>query len=220
MVLQLKALKPKHETQIMIDLALPDEMKKALDKANVKEKKISNQEFIKNMQQEYLGHNIPVNEANKDANKSIDKMVNDIKNEMNIKDVDPSAISNAQKAPKTIEQKDQPKVEKPKFTINARGEHSYNKGPTTASYYLEGRNDIYFPVPVYKCEGSGKVVLDIQVDQNGYVVNAVINKKESQITEDCLSETAVNSVLTARFEPKNSAPPKQSGRITYTFIRQ
>lgn len=220
LVLQLKAMKPKRETQIMIDFALPEEMKKELDKAQAEVKKQSNQEFLKNMQQEYLGHHIPVNEADKEANKSVDKMVNDIKKEMNIHDADAANNSISQKQATPPDKKDAEPTNKPKYTVNERGEHTYYKGPTTASYYLEGRNDVYFPVPVYKCEGSGKVVLDIQVDQNGYVVSAIINKKESQITEDCLTETATKSALTARFEPKNSAPARQSGRISYTFIKQ
>ena len=220
LVLQLKAFKPKHETQVLIDFTLPEEMKKELDKAQSQVKKQSTQEFLKNMQQEYLGHQIPVNEANKDANKSIDKMVNDIKKEMNIKDVSPANNTALQKQQTPIEKKDPAAIDKPKYTVNAKGEHTYYKGPTTGSYYLEGRNDIYFPLPVYKCEGSGNVVLDIQVDKNGYVVSAVINKKESHISEECLSETAINTALTVRFEPKNTAPDRQSGRISYTFIHQ
>lgn len=220
LIFQLNTNKPKQETQVVLDFALPEDVKKQVDKTIEEIKKQSTHEFLKDLQQEYLGRNIAVNTADNEADKSIDKMVHDIKNEMNIKDPTPTS-TNQSHAPT-----DQPKnmetaeVTKPGYTVNSKGEHVYYKGPTTASYYLEGRNDIYFPIPVYKCEGSGKVVLDILVDQSGFVISAIINKTESKITEDCLMDAAVNSALTSRFEPKSNAPGKQKGKISYIFIKQ
>jgi hypothetical protein len=76
------------------------------------------------------------------------------------------------------------------------------------------------PSPVYQCQGSGKVVLEILVNRNGYVLSAQINKSESQITEECLMEVATRTALTSRFNEKADAPEKQQGRITYIFIAQ
>ena len=35
--------------------------------------------------------------------------------------------------------------------------------PTVISHYLEGRKARYLPVPSYKCELGGRVVVDIEV---------------------------------------------------------
>jgi hypothetical protein len=147
-------------------------------------------------------------------------MVQDIKGELNIKD-NPASSANpqVQKLEEQTEKKETPqKEDKPLY--NEKGERTYYKGPTTISYYLEGRTDVYLPVPVYKCQGSGKVVLEIIVNPNGFVMSASINKAESQINEDCLVEAANRAALTSRFNAKGSAPDKQRGRITYIFIAQ
>lgn len=50
---------------------------------------------------------------------------------------------------------------------------SHYKGPTHITYeFLEpplNRNKTYLPVPVYKCEGEGTVIVDITVNQTGEV---------------------------------------------------
>ena len=45
-------------------------------------------------------------------------------------------------------------------------------GPTNIYYKLEYRYHLRLPVPVYKCQGSGVVVVNIVVDQQGRVVQA------------------------------------------------
>lgn len=94
------------------------------------------------------------------------------------------------------------------------------KGPTRIYYDLQGRNHTYLPIPIYKCEGSGKVVLIIEVDQKGYVESANIIEGESTTTDECLVETAVGTALVSRFEPNLSAPKSQKGTLTYIFVAQ
>jgi hypothetical protein len=94
------------------------------------------------------------------------------------------------------------------------------KGPTRIYYDLFGRNHLYLPVPIYKCEGSGKVVLTIEVDQNGVVQKAQIVERESTASDPCLIETAVNTALISRFNPDASAPKIQIGSLTYQFVAQ
>jgi hypothetical protein len=94
------------------------------------------------------------------------------------------------------------------------------KGPTRIYYDLFGRNHLYLPVPIYKCEGSGKVVLTIEVDQNGVVQKAQIVERESTASDPCLIETAVNTALLSRFNPDSSAPRIQIGSLTYQFVAQ
>jgi outer membrane biosynthesis protein TonB len=94
------------------------------------------------------------------------------------------------------------------------------KGPTRIYYDLIGRTHLYLPIPIYKCEGSGKVVLSIEVDQNGVVEKAQIAERESTATDPCLVETAINTALLSRFNPDVSSPRIQLGMLTYEFVAQ
>jgi hypothetical protein len=94
------------------------------------------------------------------------------------------------------------------------------KGPTRIYYDLIGRTHLYLPIPIYKCEGSGKVVLSIEVDQNGVVEKAQIAERESTVTDPCLVETAINTALLSRFNPDASSPRIQLGMLTYEFVAQ
>jgi len=94
------------------------------------------------------------------------------------------------------------------------------KGPTRIFYDLFGRNHLYLPIPIYKCEGSGKVVLSIEVDQNGIVQKAQIVDRESTASDPCLIETAINTALISRFNPDANSPRIQIGMLTYQFVAQ
>jgi hypothetical protein len=94
------------------------------------------------------------------------------------------------------------------------------KGPTRIYYDLIGRNHLYLPIPIYKCEGSGTVVLSIEVDQNGIVQKAQVVDRESTASDPCLIETAVNTALLSRFNPDVNSPRIQLGMLTYQFVAQ
>lgn len=94
------------------------------------------------------------------------------------------------------------------------------KGPTRIYYDLKGRNHIYLPIPIYMCEGSGKVTLAISVNQRGEVESAKVIESESTTTDQCLIETAVNTAMVSRFNPDINAPKSQSGTLTYHFVAQ
>jgi len=112
-------------------------------------------------------------------------------------------------------------VEKMKEKPGSSREMAANyKGPTRIYYDLFGRNHLYLPIPIYKCEGSGKVVLSIEVDQNGVVQKAQIANRESTASDPCLIETAINTALLSRFNPDASSPRIQIGMLTYLFVAQ
>lgn len=103
--------------------------------------------------------------------------------------------------------------------------HSQDKkinyqGPTRVYYNLPGRNHIILPIPVYKCEGEGKVTVSIDVDNVGTVVAARVVATESSTTDLCLLETALQSALDSSFNQNASAPKKQTGTITFHFVAQ
>jgi len=220
MVIRFGVMKKKEKQEVFIDFVDPTIMEKAIEQKKQEVKKLSEKQFIKDLQKEYSIKNVAVNEADQDGKPEVDKMVKDIKSELNIKDNKPADRINPQPKIEELKKKDAVTEKKPEYTENAKGERTFVKGATTTTYYLKGRMHVYIPIPVYQCQGSGKVVMDIVVNQNGYVINATVNKAESQITEECLIEAANRAAYTTRFNASNTAPEKEQGRITYLFIAQ
>ena len=93
-------------------------------------------------------------------------------------------------------------------------------GPTRIYYNLPGRTHTYLPLPIYKCEGAGKVVLAIDVNPKGDVTGASVMASESTTTDHCLLETAVNTALISRFNPDIKATKNEAGTLTYHFVAQ
>jgi hypothetical protein len=94
------------------------------------------------------------------------------------------------------------------------------KGPTRIYYDLAGRTHKYLPIPIYKCQGAGKVTLVIEVSQTGVVEKAAVVEKESTTADPCLFETAVRSALVSRFNSDINSPKIQTGTLTYHFVAQ
>ncbi|MBN1988793.1 MAG: energy transducer TonB [Bacteroidales bacterium] len=93
------------------------------------------------------------------------------------------------------------------------------KGPSVISYFLDGRRALELPVPSYLCEKGGQVVVDIEVNRNGRVTSAQVDKANS-VNDDCITSAAISAALTSRFTAKADAPSKQKGSITYLFVPQ
>lgn len=105
---------------------------------------------------------------------------------------------------------------------HSKKEESVNRGAnrnTTISYRLVNRQDMYLPNPVYTCYGSGKIVITIEVDDQGNVKNAVYNKSASTTANQCLIEAAIEYSLQAKFT-SDASKKKQLGSITYNFPGQ
>ena len=98
-------------------------------------------------------------------------------------------------------------------------ENSY-KGPTRISYFLEGRNRVFMPLPIYKCPGGGKVVILIVVDPYGDVVETKIDTQQSGTLDYCLAEAAEEAARRTKFNKDRTAPARQNGSITYIFQAQ
>lgn len=94
------------------------------------------------------------------------------------------------------------------------------QGPTRIYYDLSNRYHTYLPIPVYKCQGSGKVTLEIEVNQRGEVEKAVVITGQSTTGDECLIETAVNTALISHFNSDINAPKLQKGTLTYHFVAQ
>jgi TonB family protein len=86
---------------------------------------------------------------------------------------------------------------------------------TTISYSLLERNSYKLPPPIYTCIEGGKVVVNIEVNANGYVTDASFNGKSSGTSNGCLVENAIAYALKAKFSSASKA--LQKGTITYLF---
>lgn len=93
-------------------------------------------------------------------------------------------------------------------------------GPTRIYYELKGRVHAWLPLPIYKCEGAGKIVLAIEVNQKGAVTNAFVIESESTTSDICLVETAMKTALISKFNADSGAPKSQTGTLTYHFVAQ
>jgi len=113
--------------------------------------------------------------------------------------------------------KNTPSKEEPLDNYDYFGK-SFN-GNVTALADVPGRNPSNIHIPGYLCKGGGKVVLNVIVDQEGYVTSAIIGSG-STTTDQCLLDEAVNSALKSKFAAKSAAPKKSPGTIVYRFIPQ
>ena len=93
-------------------------------------------------------------------------------------------------------------------------------GESSVFYSLKNRTKLILPIPVFKCEESGRVRVQITVNRNGKVIKAKIIQKESDTNDENLHEAALDAAYRSRFNLDNTSPIKQIGSITFNFIRQ
>lgn len=73
------------------------------------------------------------------------------------------------------------------------------------------------PKPEYNVQASGKVVVQIWVDQYGSVQKAVAGAQGTTVIDEKLWNAARAAALKAQFNMKADAPAMQQGTITYIF---
>lgn len=78
------------------------------------------------------------------------------------------------------------------------------------------RHSRHLPVPAYRCEGGGEVVVVITVDRGGEVVSARVLSGG----DEPMRKAALRAARQSRVNIDESAPARQSGTITYLFIPQ
>lgn len=97
-----------------------------------------------------------------------------------------------------------------------KGQQSAAYDYSSISFSLKGRNAVKIPNPVYTCDKAGKIVVNITVNENGYVTDLSINKGSSNSNDECLIEQALEYAAGARFT-KLAGQNAQPGTITYYF---
>ena len=119
---------------------------------------------------------------------------------------------------KQAKKKLQELLKKNKTGKNIKKENQNTAGNTTVYYSLVNRKALYLPNPVYTCDASGKVVVNIRVTNDGSVSLATINKTASTTTNLCLWDSALEYAQNAEFSKSNRV--EQPGTITYIFPGQ
>ncbi|HEA29053.1 MAG TPA: hypothetical protein ENH91_03510 [Leeuwenhoekiella sp.] len=112
----------------------------------------------------------------------------------------------AKNAKKTEATENKPKAQPQSSSTNRR---------TTISYILNERNAIKIPNPVYTCDAVGKVVINIQVNDNGNVTRTTFNKSASTTSNGCLVDQAIDYASRALFNVTSGS--SQLGSITFEF---
>lgn len=87
---------------------------------------------------------------------------------------------------------------------------------STISFSLVGRAARSIPNPVYTCSATGKIVVNIRVNDRGEVSSTGINKASSTSSNQCLEEKALEYASKARFS-QLPGRNNQQGTITYHF---
>lgn len=83
---------------------------------------------------------------------------------------------------------------------------------------LKGRKVVgSLPLPAYGVQASGKVVVEIYVDNYGTVQKAVAGVEGTTVTDKTLWQAARKAALGAHFNMSGDAPALQKGTITYIF---
>ncbi|MBK9148337.1 MAG: hypothetical protein IPM12_11055 [Flavobacteriales bacterium] len=74
--------------------------------------------------------------------------------------------------------------------------------------------------PGYLCKEQGRVVVRVEVDRNGRVRKAELDKAGTNTTDECMLELALRSAKETPFSPSSSAPDPHRGIITFRFVQQ
>lgn len=114
-----------------------------------------------------------------------------------------------QKREETKQQLQQEEAKKKEFT------NHLEKRKTSISFSLINRNSYHLPPPIYTCIEGGKIVINIEVDAMGNVINANFNEKSSNTSNGCLVDNAITYALKAKFS--SASRTSQKGTITYLF---
>ncbi|MCC4211679.1 hypothetical protein [Leeuwenhoekiella parthenopeia] len=86
---------------------------------------------------------------------------------------------------------------------------------STVTYQLKDRNAVQIPNPVYTCDATGKVVINIEVNGSGGIIKAYFNKSASSTSNGCLVDQALEYAENAIFNKSDRAT--QLGSITFEF---
>lgn len=205
------------EMEVVMDIPSPEETQKVIEEQERKEeirKKTSAEEVEKMLR------SIAVNENAKKASMSretdVQKYIDEITEELERSGEDGRYRA---KQDKNYRQDSlQNRKDRKEQELDSL-KSTFYVGESSVSYNLKDRYARFLPIPVFKCEFGGTVVVRIAVNQKGIVQKAEVVKEQSK-ADDCLWKVAVDAAERSRFNEKYDAPALQQGTITYHFVKQ
>jgi TonB family protein len=97
-------------------------------------------------------------------------------------------------------------------------------GPTTITYeFLEeprSRGKVKLTIPIYRCQGSGVVRVEVSVAPDGSVRSAEIRAPIEGSDKVCFGDAALAAARSSRFRIELNGPSKHRALITYAFVAQ
>ena len=90
----------------------------------------------------------------------------------------------------------------------------------TAKYFCENRNMILQKIPSYLCNQTGKVRLTIKVNPKGEVTDCKVDDSETNTSNQCLIENAINYAKNWKFNQNFSSTQRQEGWIEFIYLSQ
>lgn len=115
-------------------------------------------------------------------------------------------------------------VENKKAKDNSGGE-TVNKSlkktsNATAKYFCKNRNMILQKTPSYLCNQTGVVRLTIKVNPKGEVTDCKVDNSETNTSNQCLIENAINYAKNWKFNQDFSSAQRQEGWIEFIYLSQ
>ncbi|MFP4059375.1 MAG: energy transducer TonB [Bacteroidales bacterium] len=181
------------------------------------EEKIVEEKTPEELADNLIRRNIGVNVADKVKEEiNTEKFIDQFRKELDLGD--PESFREKLEEIKSREN-EMPVLPEPEQRVKDKELPQYT-GPTNIYYDLENRHHRFLPVPVYKCQGRGKVKVEIIVNQSGNVTSTSIMSEPGDTDDECLAETALETARITTFNADYDAPVRQRGTITYHFISQ
>ncbi len=217
---QLHTKKEFIESKILIEIPLELTEQIAREKEEAIKKALENKQT--NEKEDEILRSIATNEDAKktaiDPGQNIKDLIEELKSQLNLNEV--GEDFNFKDAVNQTESEDveKNKAQKQQKLDSLKSlEHS---GQSSVHYMLKNRYQTNLPIPVFMCEGAGKVVVRIGVNRAGKVNVAKILKDQCKVQDDCLFRAALHAAEKSQFNTMYSAPKTQYGTITYHFIKQ
>lgn len=227
LLLLFKLNSPMRFVESEILLAIPDDIVEQIEAENkrVEEEIVEQQkEKVSNSVDELL-KSIAVNQDLKTENRKertaldLDKTIDDIKQELDGYESNEYGASKKDLEAFKRDSTQLAKERKAQLKLDSLKNMEYS-GPSSVFYSLKNRHKLILPIPVFKCENSGRVRVEITVNRNGKVIKAKVIQKESDTTDENLHEAALDAAYRSRFNIDNTSPIKQIGSITFNFVKQ
>ena len=200
------------EMEIVMDTPTPEERQKKEEEQQRKEEirqKTSQEEVERMLRSIAVNENAvqPEKRAEASVQQYVDEILKELEEEGNSGRYKAQRDKNYQK---DSLQNDRDKREQELDSLKS----TFYAGESSVSYNLKDRYARFLPIPVFKCEYGGKVVVEILVNPKGVVQKAKILEDQSQ-SDDCLWRVAADAAKRSRFNEKPDAPALQKGTITY-----